>query len=179
MMKKYSMIIVFLSYAFIFSGCASINQGLTPSAKTVASDFDDTIEVIQDSVSAASSLSEGWHTLGFRWSSKAPDIVFIKVGTKGIVNISAVAFNIDGNIIRIDKPASTLTDYGDWSTRQFSMSLEQFRQMAAAQTVKMKVVMIDKYSISSFGQSNPSAIVGGKFAPFLQQVDAQLAKLKM
>ena len=177
MMKKYCVIIMFLSYAFIFSGCASVNQGLTPSAKTVASDFDDTIEVIQAPVSAASSLSEAWHTLGFRWTSKAPDIVFITVGAQGIVNISAVAFNIYGNIIRIDKPASTLTDYGDSSTRQFSMSLEQFRQMAIAQTVKMKVVMIDNYSVSSFGQSKTSAIVNGKFAPFLQQVDTQLAKL--
>ncbi len=179
MREKYFIIIMVLSYVFIIGGCASVNQGLTPSAKTVVSDFDDTIEVIQAPVSSASSLSEGWHTLGFRWSSKAPDIVFLKVGAQDIVNISAVAFNIDGNIIRLDKPASTLTDYGDWSTRQFSMSLEQFRELAAAQTVKMKVVMIDKYSVSSFGKSKSSAIVNGKFAPFLQQVDTQLAKLKM
>ena len=70
-MRMMSLIIAVLSCASILICCASINQGLTPSAKTLVSDFDGSIEVIQKPVSAASSLSEGWHTLGFRWSSKA------------------------------------------------------------------------------------------------------------
>jgi hypothetical protein len=89
----------------------------------------------------------------------------LKVGTQGIVNITAVAFNLDAKIMQLNKPVNTLTDYGEWSTRQFSMPLEQFRILASAKTVKMKVVMIDKYSVSSFEKSKPLAIVVGKFSP--------------
>ncbi len=177
MKKIFCMISMLVLSAFIIGGCASVNQRLTPSAETVVSDSNDTIEVIQAPVSAASSISEDLHALGFRWSNKTQDMVFITVGAAGIVDISAVVFNIDGNIISIDKSENTLTDFENWSTRQFSMSLEQFRQIAYAQIVTMKVVMIDKYSVSSFGISKKGAIVNGKFTSFLQQVDVQLAKL--
>ena len=116
--------------------------------------------------------------MGFRWKSNAPRIVILDVGTQGIVNISAVHFNIDGDIIQFDKPASVLTEYGDWSYRRFLMPLEQFRRMANAEVVKMKVIMIDNYTVSSFGRTENNAIVNGKFRAFLEQVDTQLKKIK-
>jgi hypothetical protein len=170
--------VTFISIAFFFLfflGCSSINQGLTPGTKTVVSDFDNSIDVIQEPVSAASGLSEGWHTLGFRWNSNSPDVVFLMVGTKGTVNVTGVSFNIDGDIIDVET-ASTITDYDQWSTRQFVMPLEQFRKLATADVVKMKVSMIDQYSVSSFGQTKSKAVVSGKFEGFLNQVDAQLNK---
>ena len=58
------------------------------------------------------------------------------------------------------------------------MPLDQFRRMATAKVVKMKVESINTYSVSSFGKAKPNAIVNGKFAAFLEQVDAQLKKPK-
>ena len=165
--------LILLTSILLIIGCASLNQGLTPGAKTIVSDFDNSIEVIQKPVSSASSLSEAWHTLGFLWSSKSPDVVFLTAGTKGTLNITGLSFNIDGDIISVET-ASTLTDYDQWSTRQFMMPMEKFRKLAAAKIVKMKITMIDKYSVSSFGQTKPNAVVSGKFADFLRQVDAQL-----
>ena len=164
--------------AFLFSfllGCSSMNQAMTPGTKRVVSDFDNAIELIQAPVSASSSLGEGWHTLGFRWNSKSPDFVYLMVGTKGVVNITGLSLNIDDEIITVET-ASTLTDYDEWSTRQFVMPLEQFRVLAVANLVKMKVTMIDKYSVSAFGKTKPGAIVSGKFSEFLRQVDAELGR---
>jgi len=173
---KYSILMAFLSLLLVcfINGCASINQSLTPGTKIVKSDFDNSIDVVQEPVSAASSLSEAWHTLGFRWNSKAPDIVFVTAGAHGVTNITGLSFNIDGKIVDLE-PASTLTNYDKWSTRQFKMDLPTFRKMAAAKDVKMKVVMIDTYSVSSFGQSEPDAVVSGKFSEFLSEVDKQLS----
>ena len=158
---------------FLFS-CSSYNQMATPSAKVITDSFDGSLMVYQDNVSAASSLSEGWHTLGFRWVKKYPDIIYLSVGTNGITNISSVAFNIDGKIIELNDPASNLTDYGDWSTRPFAISLDDFKLLAEGNTVKMKVVMIDTFTVSTFGKNHPSAIVVGKFDKFLQLISENL-----
>ncbi len=155
-----------------FFACTSFNQMATPSAKTVINDFDGSTEVHQSPVSAAISLSEGWNTLGFSWLKNNPEYVYLIVGAQGITNISSVAFNIDGDVIELHEPASHLTDYGEWSTRPFVITLEDFRKLAKADTVKMKVVMIDSYAVSTFGQGHPQAIVSGKFYEFLNQIDA-------
>lgn len=170
---KYLSVIFF--FALIFSGCASINQGLTPGPEVKVSDFDNSVEVIQKPVSAANSLSEAWHTLGFRWNSANPDIVYLIAGAHGTVNVTGLMFNIDGEIVTAS-PASKLTDYGQWSTRQFKIPFSTFKKLANAKLVKMKLIMIDKYSVSSFGQSKPGAIVSGKLKPFLKQIE--LAKMK-
>lgn len=173
---NYSILKICLSLLIIyfFNGCASLNQGLTPGTKILKSDFDNSVDIVQEPVSSASSLSEAWHTLGFRWNSKATDIVFVTAGAHGITNITGLSFNIDGEIIDLE-PASALTNYDNWSTRQFKMDLSTFRKMAVAKDVKMKVVMIDTYSVSSFGQSKPDATVSGKFSEFLISVDKQLS----
>jgi hypothetical protein len=176
--------VIFLILLFLIGCTPAMQQSMTPSAKTVVHDFDNHIEVIQLPVSAASSMNEGLNALGFRWTSKAPDIVRLKVGTKEITNIYAVAFNIDGAIVNIEKPIDTPTNYGGWSYRQFAMTLGRFVKLANAQIVKMKVFSVD-YSNnlinilitpSSFGQSKSSAVVSGKFSGFLEQVNAQRNK---
>lgn len=155
----------------LFSGCASFNQMATPSAKVIKNEFDNSIEIRQIPVSAASSLTEGWNTLGFSWLKKYPDSVYLLAGTSGITNISAVHFNIDGEIIELNEPSSHLTDYGDWSTRPFIISLENFKKLAKGKTVKMKLVMIDKYNVSTFGQDHLSAVVSGKFSKFIELIE--------
>lgn len=168
-MNLAKLFIVLFSVA-IFSSCASINQGLTPNAQTIVSDFDNSVEVIQKPVSSANSLSEAWHTLGFRWNNKNSNIVYLTAGTSGTVNITGLSFNIEGEIVGAET-ASTLTEYGQWSTRQFKISIDNFLKLSKAKVVKMKVNMIDKYSVSSFGQSKPNAVVSGKFKEFMRQIN--------
>jgi len=162
--------VIYLLVALVFSGCASMNDSLTPSMSVVKDDFDGSIIVRQAPVSAASSMSEGWHTLGFEWNQKTPDIIYITAGTNGTVNITDVEFNADGNIISNIKTASTLTEYGKWSTRRFSMSWNDFLKITNAKSVKMKVVQINDYTVSSFGPENSGAIVNTKIPPFLKKV---------
>jgi len=165
-MRKISIFLVFL----VFSGCASLNDSITPSMSVMKDDFDGSIVVRQSPVSAASGMSEGWHTLGFEWDQKSPDIIYITAGTNGTVNITDVKFNADGTIISDIKTASTLTEYGKWSTRRFAMSWSDFLKVANANSVKMKVVQINNYTVSSFGSANSGAVINSKIPPFVAKV---------
>jgi hypothetical protein len=156
---------------FLLSGCADMANSLTPGVKVTKSEYDGTIEIIQASVSSSNSLSEAFHTLGFRWNEMAPEKVYLTVGVYGIGNVTGVAFNADGNKLENIQTASNLTEYGDWSTRQFVMPLDDFKILATASDVKMKVSRIDKYTVSSFGQANTNAAISGKFLPFLARLN--------
>ncbi|HKQ24123.1 MAG TPA: hypothetical protein VJT81_06740 [Burkholderiales bacterium] len=167
-----------LALATLF-GCASFNDSMTPSVQTIKDDFDGSQIVRQEPVSAASSLNEAWHTLGFEWRTNNPDVVIITAGVNGIVNISTVAFNADDRIIDKFTEASRFTDHGtpgDYappgSTRRFAMSWDDFLTIAHAKSVKMRLSQIDAYSVSSFGPSHAGATVNTKFAPFLDKVRA-------
>lgn len=174
-MKNYLKLFILLASVLFIANCATMNQQLTPGVKVVVSDFDNSIEVIQKPVSSSSKITEGWHTLGFRWNNQAPKHVFLTVGVKGIENISEVDFNIDGKFVS-PKTASTITNYSDWSTRQFVMTIDNFKALAKANSVKMKVTIIDKYTVSSFGKNYPNAIINGKFLDFLTQIETNLKK---
>ncbi|KHT61474.1 hypothetical protein RJ45_22750 [Photobacterium gaetbulicola] len=160
-----------LMFAMCLAGCASMNDALTPTVSVDIDNFDGRVIVTQPPVSSSSSLSEGWHTLGFQWQSAAPKKVYLEVGKSGIVNIEGVEFNVDGEFIRDIPTASSLTNYGDWSTRRFVIPISQFKKLASAQDVKMKVMTIDSYSVSSFGVSVSGAVVNTKFAPFMTEVE--------
>lgn len=159
----------------VISGCANFNDKMTPSLSIHQDQFDGSITIEQPPVSSASGLSEGWHTLGFQWNQKFPNVVFLEVGVSGITNVMGVAFNVDGQIIENIKEASTLTKYGDWSTRRLVMPITDFVKVAQGNDVKMKVMQIDTYSVSSFGEANSGAIVNSKFAPFIQKIKEQNA----
>ena len=163
-------IFAFILTLSLVSGCATMNDAMTPSLAEFKDDFDGSMVVRQSPVSSSSSLSEGWHTLGFEWNQKTPDIIFITAGTNGIVNITDVVFNADGQIISSIKPASTITEYGQWSTRRFAMSWENFLKVANAKSVKMKVARINDYTVSSFGPNHSKAIVNTKIPPFVEKV---------
>jgi|SRR5690554_709877 len=163
--------IIVLIFALVgLHGCASFNDSMTPSMKVQKDDFDGSLIVSQSPVSAASSMKEAWHTLGFEWVQKFPDVVFIEVGVSGITNVVSVAFNVDGEIIENVKQASSLTKYGDWSTRRLVIPIKDFSKIAAGKDVKMKVMQIDTYSVSSFGSANSGAIVNSKFPPFIEKL---------
>jgi len=175
--RKICILIVIL---FTISGCASFNDVMTPSLSVHQDQFDNSLIITQPPVSSASAISEGWHTLGFQWSNKFPDVVFLEVGVSGITNVMGVAFNVDGLIIENINEASNLTKYDDWSTRRLVMPISDFLKVAHGNDVKMKVMQIDTYSISSFGLNNSGAVVNRKFGPFIQKLKEQnaLPKLK-
>ncbi len=162
---------VFVAAIFmLLVGCANMNDAMTPSLRAQSDPFDGSTIISQAPVSAASSMSEGWHTMGFEWNQKYPDVVFLEVGTNGITNVTGVAFNVDGKIIENIKEASVLTKYGSWSTRRLVMPINDFVKVAQGQDVKMKLMQIDTYSVSSFGSSNSGAVVNSKFPPFLNKL---------
>src|SRR5690606_34339929 len=98
------------------------------------------------------------------------DTAFITVGTDGITNVTEVAFNVDGELVSSVETASAITKYGGGSTRRFQMPLTDFFKVASGKVVKMKVVRINDYSVSSFGSEVSGAIVNSKFAPFVAKV---------
>lgn len=160
-----------IAAAFIMlTGCAGMNDAMTPSMNAQKDPFDGSLIVSQAPVSSSSSLAEGWHTMGFEWNQKFPDVVFLEVGTNGITNVQGVAFNVDGNIIENIKEASSLTKYGSWSTRRLVMPIADFVKVAQGRDVKMKLIQIDTYSVSSFGKNHPGAVVNSKFPPFLSKL---------
>lgn len=151
----------------LLSGCASFNDAMTPSLSVITDKFDGSLIIEQPAVSAASSISESSHTLGFQWYQKYPEVIFLEVGVIGITNVMGVAFNVDGEIIKNIDKASTLTNYGDWSTRRLVLPINDFVRIAQGKDVKMKVMQIDSYSVSSFGTENSGAIVNSKLPPFI------------
>ncbi|MFZ2403672.1 MAG: hypothetical protein WAW41_00935 [Methylobacter sp.] len=167
---------VILSAAFLcLAGCAGVKDLLTPSLSEIKDPFDGSIIASQPPVCAASSLLEDWHTLGFEWNKKYPDVVFIDIGEDGIINVKSVAFNVDGQIIENIRVASPFAKYGSWANRRLVLPISDFVKIAQGNHVKMKINQIDTYSFSSFGNSHPGAVVSEKFPPFLQYLKANNA----
>jgi len=141
-----------------------------PPLSVIQDDFDGSAIVRQDAVSSTSSLAEGWHTLGFEWHQKTPDIVFVTAGANWIVTITDLAFNADGEVISRIRPASAITEYGSLSTRRFAMAWQDFLKIASAKSVKMKLVRINEYTVSSFGTDHSGAVVNARIALFVAKV---------
>ena len=169
-MKKTAILVATGCALTLLNSCQTMNSAMVPSARTSSDDFDGSKIVRQEPVSSSSSLTEDWHTLGFDWSSRTPDKVFLTAGVRGTNNVFGLAFNAGGKLITA-QPASLTTEYGPWSTRRFVVSFREFEAIANAPLVKMKVSGANAYGVSSFGSST-NAVVGTKFPSFLQQVNA-------
>jgi hypothetical protein len=153
----------------LLTGCAGVNDSLTPSMRVTKDNFDGSTIVYQPDVSSASSLSEPFHTLGFEWVSRTPEVVYVTAGVTGVKNIYGLAFNSDGKVIERINTASEHTELGQRSTRRFGMSWGDFVSVANGKDVKMRVSMGNTYSVSSFGSAT-SATINPKFAPFIEKV---------
>ena len=141
-----------------------------PSLSVLKDEFDGSTIVQQEAVSSSSSYAEGWHTLGFEWREKTPDLVFVTAGTNSLAAITDLAFNADGELISRIKPDSAITDYGSVSTRRFVMTWQDFLKIANAKSVKMKLVRVNDYTVSSFGAEHSGAVVNSTIAPFVVKV---------
>jgi hypothetical protein len=149
--------------ALLLSACASMNDALHPSTQVLKDDFDGTLVVRQQPVSAANGIREPWHTLGFEWSQKSPDTVLLTVAAHGAGNISDIAFNADGRIydnVKVVNPASG----------RFAVPWSTFLALAEAGSVKMKVERLDQYTVSSFGPKHPGAAVNSRIPTFVTTV---------
>jgi len=171
-MKKFW--IVFLFFALL--GCAATT--------TQIDSFDGTTIVKQEPfVITSAKFGMPGIQLGYRWKSKVPELTALDVGVQGISTVREVAFNMDGEIYEIRKPLRTFTkfesggDYPGWSFNCFSMPLSKFKQLAKAQSVKIKVTDIDGfYTVGEFGRKKSMRYIdqSGHFDKFLSQVNAQL-----
>jgi hypothetical protein len=149
--------------ALLLSACASMNNALHPSTQVVKDDFDGSLVVRQQPVSAANGVREPWHTLGFEWSQKHPDTVYLTVGANGAGNISEVAFNADGRIYDNLKVVNS-------ASGRFAMPWSSFLALAEAGSVKMKVARLDEATVSSFGPKHPGAAVNPRLSSFVTTV---------
>jgi len=168
--------------ALLVAGCAgsgthhTMNNIFTPNAEVLKDKYDGATIVQQEPVNAGAGVGEPWHVLGFDWSTKTPQTVFVTAGIVGTTRIGGLAFNADGTKIENIKLASENTDFErsqhgpSTSYRRFSMSLQDFLLVARAKDVKMRLSTGNTYSVSSFGPANPNAIVNSKFKGFTDKV---------
>lgn len=159
MPKRYPAVLL----ALVLSACASMNEALSPSTQVMKDEFDGSLVVRQQPVSAANGVREPWHTLGFEWSQKSPDTVYLLVAAHGAGNISEVAFNADGRIYDNLKVVNG-------ASGRFAMPWSSFLALAEAGSVKMKVARLDQYTVSSFGPKHPRAAVNPRIATFVTTV---------
>lgn len=160
----------FILIPMLLGSCQDINSAMTPASKVTTDNFDGSRIISQDPVSSSASLTEDWHTLGFDYTSKSPDKVFVTAGVQGINNVFGLDFNVGGRMIHAQE-ASLTTEYSAWSSRRFYVSYKDFILIATAPSVKMKVSGTNKYGVSSFGTST-DALVNKKFPPFLQKLQS-------
>lgn len=163
--------VALLAVCIALSGCASVNDALTPSAREGRDDFYGAATLTQPPVSAARGLTDGWNTLGFDWSAKTPDLVYVTVGSHGVRAITEASFNIDGRLVEQLPAASALTEYeAGWARRRFAMRWEDFEAMAQAQVVRLRVGRLNDAVVSTFGTSVPDAAVMAKLPAFVDRV---------
>ncbi|MCL1091531.1 hypothetical protein L2744_18390 [Shewanella profunda] len=171
-----------IALCLTLTACTSMNDALTPSVKIQQNAFDGSLEVIQAPVSAASSMSEAKHTLAFKWAKQTPDVIYLYAGVAGIETVSGLAFNVDGEIIdNIKKVGITNVDLGhtatlnlpNRSTAAFVISKRDFEKISKGDLVKMKVEMLNSYSVSSFGKS-VFASINSKLTPFIAAIEQNI-----
>lgn len=162
---------ILVAMSALIAGCASFNDAMTPSLHIIEDKFDGATIVRQDPVSASDALVGAWHTLGFEWSSKQPRNVFVTAGTNGVVPVTNLAFNADGDKL---PPAALASEYSEtdhgWTSRRFVMPLQDFLIVSRARDVKMRLGQGDNYSVSEFGPAHSGAIVNSKFKPFTDRI---------
>jgi hypothetical protein len=164
-----------LCLAFLLCACAATNDMLTPSASTFTDDFDGSKIVRQAPVGASGSFSEPVQTLGFEWTAKDPEWVYLTAGVafgarSGLV--TGLAFNADGGFITAEQASPFVKSQYRTQSGVFRVSLHDFERIASAKVVKMRIDGAGQYTVSSFGPEAGGAIVTTKFAPFLDQVRA-------
>jgi hypothetical protein len=164
-MKKIAVLLLLV----LLSGCATFNDMLTPTVETKRDAYDGTVSVFQDKVSAASSLSEAYTFMGFTWYAKEPLYVIIHAGIyAGWLKVNGVRFKIEDTGEEIIAKSKIINYDAKISGNFFGISLEDFKKIANANSVLMKLEPIG--AVSSFGKNRDGAIITAKFKPFLDEI---------
>jgi len=155
-------------------GCATTDQPAAPGLQVFKDDYDGATIARQQPV-ISGGVAGDWNALGFEWRSKFPNKVMLNAGTRGVVKITEVGLEIDGEEAGV-KLASEVTDYGvpsaaeRWSMRRFEMSWVDFERMAAARTVRMKIIGANEILVTSFGSAQPGAPINDALSSFFLTV---------
>ena len=129
--------------------------------------------------------------MGFVWNEKKPEFVAMEVGTSGVTNIDSFSLNIDGEILDLE-PLPDGTDFGIFnthsfeffmgsipvqvSTRKFIVGMNQFREMANANDVRIRIGLQHRNFVFKFGKNYPDETINDRFIPFLKKVDVVKSK---
>jgi len=138
-------------------------------------DYDGSTIVRQAPVNSGSDATGDWNALGFEWKSKFPNRVIIAAGTRGVIKITDLVLEIDGEQVEV-KAASERTDYGDsagaerWSMRRFEVSWADFNRMATARAVQVRIVGTNEVYVTSFGTDRVGAPVNATLPGFRAEV---------
>lgn len=151
--------------------CASVDRSTAPGPQVFKDDYDGSTIVRQTPVNSGSDAAGDWNVLGFEWKSRFPNRVVIAAGTRGVINITDLVLEIDGESAAV-KTASEMTDYGDssaperWSMRRFEVSWADLERMATARSVQVRVVGANEVFVTSFGAAHPGAPVNTTLPAF-------------
>lgn len=178
-------LVILLAMGLLVAGCSdSVVNAMTPGPTVDRDNYDDTRIVLQPPVGSALFSDDAWSMLGFEWQERNPDVVFVKVGIEGIINITGLEFKADGAEIAGIQRTNTVTDfetnsYYSRSWSRFRMPIGEFVKLANAADVRMRITLLDQYTVSRFGSGySPSPVVNTKFAPFLEKVAGLRGGLK-
>jgi hypothetical protein len=165
---------ILLAIGLLVTGCSdSIVNAMTPGPTVDQDNFDDTRIVLQPPVGSALFSDDAWTMMGFEWQERNPDMVFVKVGMSGIINITGLELKADGAKIVGIQRTNTITDFdtNSFSWSRFRIPIGEFVKIASAADVRMRITLLDQYTVSRFGSGySPSPVVNTKFAPFLAKV---------
>lgn len=157
------------------AACASVGDSKAPGLQVIKDDYDGSTIVRQAPVNSGSDATGDWNALGFEWKSKFPNRVIIAAGTRGVIKITDLVLEIDGEPAAV-KVASEMTDYGDpaaaerWSMRRFEVSWADFDRMATARTVQVRIVGTNEVYVTSFGADRTGAPVNATLPAFRAEV---------
>jgi hypothetical protein len=159
------------------TACASVDETPSTAGPRVFKDDYDGATIVRQAPVASGSGTTGDNALGFEWKSKFPNRVILLAGTRGVIRITGLNLEIDGDATQVHV-ASELTEYGDasaperWSMRRFEVSWADFKRMASARSVRMQVVGANEVFVTAFGKDALGAPVNRTLPPFFAKVRA-------
>ncbi len=155
--------------------CATGPEVQSSSTLQVVKDDYDGATIVRQPPVAAGTPGEGeFNALGFEWRSKFANRVVLVAGTRGVIRVANLTIEVDGEALPV-RTVGEITEYGDpgaerWSMRRFEVSWTDLERMAAARTVRMKVVGPNEMFGTAFGKDQYGAPVNRTLAEFRSTV---------
>lgn len=178
MPAQFSFAVLSLIAVLALAACAAAPDAPSSSGLQVSRDDYDGATVVRQIAVPAGVPGEGdFNALGFEWRSKFANRVVLVAGTRGVVRIASLAIEVDDEPVAV-KTVSEIVDHGTpgaerWSMRRFEVSWVDLERMAAAETVRLKVVGPNEAFGTAFGRAHVGAPVNRTLAAFRAAVKRQ------